>query len=216
MMNSQQFEYLLQGALGTVELSCLTFIFSGLLGLLVALSRVSPTKAVRRAASSYIQLIQGTPLLVLMGVCFYGPNLLGMTSVPALFAATLALTVQSSAYFGEIWRGCIQAVAKNQWEAAECLGLSRAQRMALVILPQALRIATPPTVGFMVQIVKNTSIASLVIGYAELSYNAKILNNSTFEPFLYFGCAAILYFIICYPMSRWSRKLERRLNVARG
>src|SRR3546814_7363384 len=72
--------------------------------------------------------------------------------------------------------------------------------MALVILPQALRIATPPTVGFMVQIVKNTSIASLVIGYAELSYNAKILNNSTFEPFLYFGCAAALYFAICYPM----------------
>ncbi|GAB2892102.1 amino acid ABC transporter permease [Paralcaligenes sp. KSB-10] len=213
-MNPQQFDYLLQGAWGTVVLSCLTFVFAGLLGLLVALSRISPVRAVRGAASLYIQSIQGTPLLVLMGVCFYGPNLLGMTSVPALFAATLALTIQSSAYFGEIWRGCLQSVAKNQWEAAECLGLSRLQRMVKVILPQAMRIATPPTVGFMVQIVKNTSIASLVIGYAELSYNAKILNNSTFEPFLYFGCAAVLYFVICYPLSRWSRKLERRLNVA--
>lgn len=213
-MNPQQFDYLLQGAWGTVVLSCLTFVFAGLLGLLVALARISPARAVRGVASSYIQLIQGTPLLVLMGVCFYGPNLLGMTSVPALFAATLALTIQSSAYFGEIWRGCLQSVAKNQWEAAECLGLSRLQRMVKVILPQAMRIATPPTVGFMVQIVKNTSIASLVIGYAELSYNAKILNNSTFEPFLYFGCAAVLYFVICYPLSRWSRKLERRLNVA--
>lgn len=213
-MNPQQFDYLLQGAWGTVVLSCLTFVFAGLLGLLVALARISPVRAVRGVASSYIQLIQGTPLLVLMGVCFYGPNLLGMTSVPALFAATLALTIQSSAYFGEIWRGCLQSVAKNQWEAAECLGLSRLQRMVKVILPQAMRIATPPTVGFMVQIVKNTSIASLVIGYAELSYNAKILNNSTFEPFLYFGCAAVLYFVICYPLSRWSRKLERRLNVA--
>lgn len=215
-MNIQQFAYLLQGAWGTVVLSCLTFFFSGLLGMVVALSRISPLKGVRTAASSYIQLIQGTPLLVLMGVCFYGPNLLGMNSVPALFAATLALTIQSSAYFGEIWRGCIQSVAKSQWEAAECLGLSRTQRMAKVILPQALRIATPPTVGFMVQVVKNTSIASLVIGYAELSYNSKILNNSTFEPFLYFGCAALLYFAICYPMSRWSRKLERRLNVSRS
>ncbi len=215
-MNPQQFEYLLQGAWGTLVLSCLTFVFAGVLGLLVALSRVSPAGLVRGAASAYIQAIQGTPLLVLMGVCFYGPNLLGMNSVPALFAATLALTIQSSAYFGEIWRGCIQSVAKSQWEAAECLGLSRVQRMAKVILPQALRIATPPTVGFMVQIVKNTSIASLVIGYAELSYNAKILNNSTFEPFLYFGCAALLYFIICYPLSRWSQKLERRLNVARA
>lgn len=215
-MTVQQLDYLLQGAWGTLLLSCLTFIFAGMLGLVVALSRVSPDRTVRAASSAYIQLIQGTPLLVLMGVCFYGPNLLGMTSVPALFAATLALTIQSSAYFGEIWRGCIQSVAKNQWEAAECLGLNRFQRMVLIILPQALRIATPPTVGFMVQIVKNTSVASLVIGYAELAYNAKILNNSTFEPFLYFGCAAFLYFIICYPLSRWSRKLEGRLNVARS
>ncbi|MEO6986755.1 MAG: amino acid ABC transporter permease [Paralcaligenes sp.] len=215
-MTVQQLDYLLQGAWGTLLLSCLTFIFAGMLGLAVALSRVAPKRAVRAASSAYIQLIQGTPLLVLMGVCYYGPNLLGMTSVPALFAATLALTIQSSAYFGEIWRGCIQSVAKNQWEAAECLGLSRFQRMVLVILPQALRIATPPTVGFMVQIVKNTSVASLVIGYAELAYNAKILNNSTFEPFLYFGCAAFLYFLICYPLSRWSRKLEGRLNVARS
>jgi polar amino acid transport system permease protein len=150
-----------------------------------------------------------------MGVCFYGPNLLGINSVPALFAATLALTIQSSAFFGEIWRGCIQSVGKSQWEAAECLGLSRFHRMVKVVLPQALRIATPPTVGFMVQVVKNTSIASLVIGYAELSYTAKILNNSTFEPFLYFGSAAFLYFIICYPLSSWSRALERRLNVSR-
>lgn len=216
MMTSQQFEYLLQGAWGTIVLSCLTFVFAGALGLLVALSRVSPAGTIRRLASAYIQIIQGTPLLVLMGVCFYGPNLLGISSVPALFAATLALTIQSSAFFGEIWRGCIESVAKNQWEAAECLGLSRFQRMVMVVLPQALRIATPPTVGFMVQIVKNTSIASLVIGYAELSYNAKILNNSTFEPFLYFGCAAFLYFIICYPLSRWSQRLERRLNVARS
>ena len=215
-MNEAQFTYLLAGAWGTIVLSCLTFVFAGALGLAVALARISPANPVRGIASLYIQLIQGTPLLVLMGVCFYGPNLVGMTTVPALFAATLALTVQSSAYFGEIWRGSLQSVGKSQWEAAECLGLSKLQRMSKIILPQALRIATPPTVGFMVQIVKNTSIASLVIGYAELSYNAKLLNNSTFEPFLYFGCAAVLYFIICYPLSSWSRKLERKLNAARG
>jgi polar amino acid transport system permease protein len=215
-MTSQQLTYLLEGAGGTLLLSLLTFLFAGLLGLAVALARVSAVGAIRHSAAAYIQTIQGTPLLVLMGVCYYGPNLAGIDSVPALFAATLALTIQSSAFFGEIWRGCIQSVAKSQWEAAECLGLGRLQRMAYVILPQALRIATPPTVGFMVQIVKNTSIASLVIGYAELSYNAKILNNSTFEPFLYFGLAAMLYFAICYPLSRWSRQLEGRLNVSGG
>ncbi len=215
-MTHEQLTYLLLGAIGTLELSVLTFIAGGLAGLGVALARIAPVGGVRVAAAAWIQVVQGTPLLVLMGVCFYGPNILGVGSVPALVAAALAMTIYSSAFLGEIWRGCIQSVHKSQWEAAECIGLTRLQRMVRVVLPQALRIATPPTVGFMVQIIKNTSIASLVIGFAELSYNAKVLNNSTFQPFLYFGCAAILYFAMCYPLSCWSRTLERKLNASRG
>jgi len=215
-MPAEHFGFLLMGAWGTLQLSALAFVGGGLIGLAVALARVSPVKTVRVAAAGYIQVIQGTPLLVLMGVCFFGPNIAGIGSVPALAAAALAITVYASAFLGEIWRGCIQAVPRSQWEAAECLALTRIERMRRVILPQALRIATPPTVGFLVQIIKNTSIASLVVGYAELSYNAKVLNNSTFQPFLYFGCAVVLYFILCYPLSRWSRALERKLNAARG
>jgi polar amino acid transport system permease protein len=215
-MTHEQASYLLFGALGTLELSILTFIAGGAAGLVVALSRISPLRAVRVAAAGWIQLIQGTPLLVLMGLAFYGPNIVGIGSVPALAAAAIAMTIYASAFLGEIWRGCIQSVHKSQWEAAECIGLTRWQRMVKVVLPQALRIATPPTVGFMVQIIKNTSIASLVIGFAELSYNAKVLNNSTFQPFIYFGCAAVLYFAMCYPLSRWSRGLERKLNASRG
>jgi len=215
-MPADHFGFLLLGAWGTVQLSALAFVGGGLIGLAVALARVSPVKAVRMAAAGYIQVIQGTPLLVLMGVCFFGPNIAGIGSVPAIVAAALAITVYASAFLGEIWRGCIQAVPRAQWEAAECLALTRWERMRRVVLPQALRIATPPTVGFLVQIIKNTSIASLVVGYAELSYNAKVLNNSTFQPFLYFGCAVVLYFILCYPLSRWSRALERKLNAARG
>lgn len=215
-MTHEQILFLFTGMLGTLELSVLTFLAGGFAGLLVALARVSPARVVRIAAAAYIQVVQGTPLLVLMGLCFYGPSIAGIGSVPALIAAALAMTIYSSAFLGEIWRGCIQSVHKSQWEAAECIGLTRWQRMQKVVLPQALRIATPPTVGFMVQIIKNTSIASLVIGFAELSYNAKILNNSTFQPFLYFGCAAVLYFAMCYPLSRWSRGLERKLNVSRG
>ncbi|HEU0229968.1 MAG TPA: amino acid ABC transporter permease [Burkholderiaceae bacterium] len=215
-MNSAQIAYLIQGAWGTVLLSVLTFVFGGMIGLAVALMRVSPRTPVRGAAFTYIQVIQGTPLLVLMGVCFYGPSIMGYESVPALVAAVLALSVQSGAFLGEIWRGCIESVPRNQWEAAECLGLNKVQRMFKVVLPQAVRIATPPTVGFMVQIVKNTSFASLVIGFAELSYNAKILNNATFKPFLYFGVAAVLYFIICYPLSWLSLKLERKLTLAQS
>ena len=204
------------GMLGTLELSLLTFIAGGLAGLGVALARVSSLRAVRLLAAGYIQVLQGTPLLVLMGLCFYGPSILGIGSMPALAAAALAMTIYASAFLGEIWRGCILSVHKSQWEAAECIGLTRWQRMHKVVLPQALRIATPPTTGFMVQIVKNTSIASLVIGFAELSYNAKVLNNSTFQPFIYFGCAALMYFAMCYPLSRWSRSLERKLNAGRG
>ena len=215
-MPLDHFGFLLMGAWGTVQLSALAFVGGGLIGLAVALARVSPVKAVRVAAAGYIQAIQGTPLLVLMGVCFFGPNIAGIGSVPALAAAALAITIYASAFLGEIWRGCIQSVPRSQWEAAECLALTRWERMRRVVLPQALRIATPPTVGFLVQIIKNTSIASLVVGYAELSYNAKVLNNSTFQPFLYFGCAVVLYFILCYPLSRWSRALERKLNAARG
>lgn len=213
-MNQQYLFSLLSGLWGTVQLSLLTFLCGGILGLVIALARISPLKTLARLTSLYIQFMQGMPLLVLMGLCFYGPSLLGFQAVDPLAAATFAMTLYASAYLGEIWRGCLEAVPKAQWEAAECLGFSRWQRMRKVVLPQALRLATPPTVGFMVQIVKNTSIASLVVGFAELSYNAKILNNTTFQPFLYFGLAGMLYFAICYPLSRQARALERKLNVS--
>ncbi|WIY52581.1 amino acid ABC transporter permease [Devosia sp. YIM 151766] len=213
-MNIIFIQSLLWGLWNTVFLSLLTFLIGGAMGFVVALSRISSARGVRWAASGYIQIVQGIPLLVLMGLCFYGPDILGWPSATPLWAATAGMSIYTSAYLGEIWRGCFEAVPRPQWEAAECAGLSKWQRMRAVILPQAMRIAIPPTVGFMVQIVKNTSIASLIVGYAELSYNAKIINNSTFQPFIYFGLAAILYFAVCYPLSVQSRILERKFNVA--
>jgi polar amino acid transport system permease protein len=123
------------------------------------------------------------------------------------------MTIYVSAYLGEIWRGSIQSVARTQWEAAECLALSRWQRLYLVILPQAVRIATPPTVGFMVQIIKNTSLASIV-GFVELVRAGQLINNSIFQPFLIYVLIAALYFALCYPLSAWSRRLEMRLHFA--
>lgn len=213
-MNSVFMTSLLQGLWGTVLLSVLTFGCGGLLGFILSLARISPSGLVRGIATLYIQIVQGTPLLVLMGLCYFGPDLAGFDAVPPLFAATLAMSIYSSAYLADIWRGCLQSVPQAQWEAAECLGLSRWQRMFKVILPQGLRLATPPTVGFMVQIVKNTSTASLVVGFAELSYNAKVINNATFQPFIYFGLAGLLYFAVCYPLSMQARALERKLNVS--
>jgi polar amino acid transport system permease protein len=205
--------FLLQGALWTVVLSVLALVGGGLAGFLVALCRVSPLKAVRLLSGLYVQLIQGTPLLVLMFLVFFGLPPLGITVSP-LTAAGVSLTIFVAAYLGEIWRGCIQSVPRPQWEAAECLAMGRAQRMWYVVLPQAMRIATPPTVGFLVQIIKNTSLAS-VVGFVELARAGQIINNSLFQPFLVYVIIAAIYFAMCYPLSRLSRRLERRTGFAR-
>ena len=176
--------------------------------------RVSPSRALRIFAGGYIQLIQGTPLLILLFLTYFGLGILGYKLVP-LVAAGLALTLYAAAFLGEIWRGCIEAVPRTQWEASDCLGLDRFQQYAYVVLPQAVRIAIPPTVGFMVQIVKNTSLAS-VVGFVELARAGQIVNNSTFEPFIIFCIVAAIYFAMCYPLSLASRFLERRANAGRA
>ena len=205
------FLFLLQGAGWTIALSLLAFVFGGIAGLGVALMRTSRLAWARRVSGLYVQAMQGTPLLIVMFLAYFGLSTLGF-NLPAIVAASLSITVYAAAYLGEIWRGCIEAVPRTQWEAADSLGFSRTHAMALVVIPQALRIATPPTVGFMVQIIKNTSIASIV-GFAELTYAGKVINNSTFQPFLIYVTVGVIYFCLCYPLSRWSRVLERRLHV---
>jgi polar amino acid transport system permease protein len=210
--NANHVVFLLQAAGWTLVLSLIAFVGGGLVGFLVALCRISPIRALRWLSTGYVQLVQGTPLLILMFLAYFGLSIVGL-SLPALVAAGISMTIYVSAYIGEIWRGCIEAVPRTQWEAAECLALSKVQRMGLVVLPQALRIATPPTVGFMVQIVKNTSLAS-VVGFVELARAGQVVNNSLFQPFLVYMLVAGLYFLLCFPLSWWSRQLERRLLVA--
>lgn len=205
-------QFLLEGALWTIALSVCAFIGGALMGLLIALCRVSRFAAMRGIASAYIQFVQGVPLLVIMFSGYFGLPAFGVPVSP-LVAATLSMTIWVGAYLGEFWRGAIQAVPRAQWEAAECLGLSSAQRMFKVIIPQAVRNATPGTVGFMVQIVKNTSLASAV-SFVDLTRAGQLINNSTFQPFITFTVVAVIYFLLCYPLSVLSRRLE--LRMARG
>ena len=200
------FGFLLTGALWTIGLTLIAFVGGGIVGFGVALARISDFKPLRWLVAAYVMLIQGTPLLVLMFLMYFGVAMAGFELSP-LAAASLALTIYASAYIGEIWRGCIESVPRTQWEAAECLPLSRVQRMRLVILPQAFKIATPPTVGFMVQIAKNSSLAS-VVGFVELTRAGQLVNNSIFDPLLVFLSVAIMYVAICYPLSRLSRRFE--------
>lgn len=206
----EQIAFIFRGAGWTIVLSLLGFVGGTLLGLPVALARASRRRSLRTLSGLFVQLVQGIPLPVIMFVVYFGISI-GGYDVPALVAAGIAMTLYSSAYLGEIWRGCIQAVPKTQWEAGECLALTNTQRFVFVILPQALRMAAPPTVGFLVQIVKNTSYA-VVIGFFDLTYSAKVINNSTFMPFTVFTIAALIYFAICFPMSVMARRFERRLN----
>lgn len=212
-LNANHLLFLAQGALWTAGLSLIAFLGGGIAGFVVALLRVSGIGAVRAASGAYVQLVQGTPLLVVLFLSYFGLAAIGIEVKP-IVAAGASLTVYVSAFLGEIWRGCILSVPRPQWEAAECLALSRSQRMGRVVLPQAVRIATPPTVGFMVQIVKNTSLAS-AIGFVELARAGQIINNSIFQPFLIYLIVAAIYLTLCYPISRWSRMLEARRGFAR-
>ena len=210
--NSVHVLYLLVAAKWTIALSLIAFIGGAVLGLALAVARVSRFKILRLAATGYIQVIQGTPLLIVLFLSYFGLSIAGYQLDP-LVAAGLSLTLFSGAFLGEIWRGCIEAVPRPQWEASECLGLGRLQQYFYVILPQAMRIAIPPTVGFMAEVVKNTSLTS-IIGFVELARAGQIINNATFQPFLVFALVGAIYFAICYPLSVASRRLERRFHVA--
>lgn len=206
------FEYLLKATYWTIILSLVAFAGGGILGFIIALMRTSRSAVARGLASLYIQIMQGIPLMVVLIIVYFGIAIAGY-DMSAILAAGISFGVYSAAFLGEIWRGCIESVPKTQWEASECLGFNRFEQLQKVILPQAIKISIPPTVGFMVQIIKNTSLAS-VIGFVELSRASQIVNNSTFQPFLVYTIAAVIYFCICYPLSALSKHYERKLNVS--
>ncbi|WP_207458911.1 amino acid ABC transporter permease [Azospirillum sp. SYSU D00513] len=203
-----EFLFILSAVQWTLALSLIAFIGGSIGGLIVSLGRTSPVKGLRIASTAYIQVFQGTPLLMQLFLVFFGATVLGFNVNPWI-AAALGLTLNASAFLGEIWRGCIQAVPKGQSEAAMALGLRYMGRMRYIVLPQALKIAVPPTVGFLVQLIKSTSLAA-IIGFTELTRAGQIINNATFKPFLVFAIVAALYFILCWPLSLLSARLERR------
>lgn len=194
----------------TIALSAIAFAGGGLGGIIIALMRVSDARLPRWIALGFIRLFQGTPLLMQLFLVFFGLNILGFGINPWV-AAALALTLHASAFLGEIWRGCIEAVPPGQREAATALGLCYFHRMRYIILPQASRIAIAPTVGFLVQLIKGTSLAA-IIGFTELTRQGQIINNATFSPFLVFGTVAALYFILCWPLSILARRMETRFS----
>src|SRR5574343_1590986 len=196
----------------TVALSLIAFIGGGLVGAALLAMRLARWPGAERGVALYVQVFQGTPLLMQLFLAYFGLALLGL-NVSAWVAAGLALTLYASAYLTEIGRGCVAAIPRGQWEAADSLGLSFAETLRQVVGPQALRIAVAPTVGFAVQVIKGTALAS-VIGFVELTKAGTMITNATFKPFVVYSCVGLLYFAICYPISLYAHTLEKKLHAA--
>ena len=206
-----EFWIIASGLGATLALSAIAFIGGGLAGVGVALARTAPVKALRVAAGVFIDFFQGTPMLLQLFLVFYGLPVLGY-KVNIWIAAALGLSLHAGAFLGEIWRGGIQAVPRGQSEAANALGLGYWTRMRYVVMPQALSMSFAPTVGFLVQLIKGTSLAA-IIGFVELSRSGQLVASITYKPLLAFGVVAACYFVICFPLSRYSAWLEKRFAV---
>ena len=204
------FRNLLLAARWTVLLSLIAFVGGGLVGIALLSARIAKLRFADPLVGAYVQLFQGTPLLMQLFLAYFGLALFGINVSPWV-AAALALTFYTSAFLTEIWRGCVNAVNKGQWEASSALALSLSEQMRYVIGPQALRVAVPPTVGFLVQVIKGTALAS-VIGFVELTKAGTMITNATFRPFTVYACLALMYFALCFPISAWSKSLEKKLN----
>jgi polar amino acid transport system permease protein len=207
--------YLLKAIPWTLLLSLGALVGGGIVGLVIAILRIAPSRPLRWVATSYIELFQGTPVLMQLFVTYYGLAVLFDIQVGAWPAVLIAFTLYSGAFLGEIWRGSIQAIPRPQWEAAECLSLGFVQQLRYVILPQAARISIPPTVGFVVQLIKSTSIAA-IIGFVELTRAGQLMTNTTFRPMIIYPVVAALYFVLCWPLSLLARTLERRIDANLG
>jgi polar amino acid transport system permease protein len=199
----------------TLLLSLVAFLGGGAVGFVIAILRTSHLRILRWLAACFIQLFQGTPVLLQLFLAYYGLAVLFQVQVDAWPAVAVAFTLYSGAFLGEIWRGSIQAIARTQWEASACLSLGYIQQLRHVILPQAMRISIPPTVGFLVQLVKGTSVAA-IIGFIELTRAGQLMVNVTFQPMVVYPVVAMLYFAVCWPLSLLSRTLEKRIDADLG
>jgi polar amino acid transport system permease protein len=196
----------------TIVLSLATFVLGSVVGMAILFARMSKRGFLRRSAQLYIEVFQGTPLLMQLFLIFFGLALFGL-EVPAWLAAGMALTLWSASFLAEIWRGCVEAIPRGQWEASSVLAMGHFQQMRHIILPQALRIAIAPTVGFGVQVIKGTAVTS-IIGFVELSKAGTVITNATFMPFTVFAIVGLFYFALCWPLSKYSQFLERKFNAA--
>ncbi len=203
------FRNLLLATRWTLVLSLIALTGGAALAFILLVLRLVNYKSTNLLISVYVEIFQGTPLLMQLFLFYFGLALLGVeTSV--WWSAAAALIFYTAAYLTEIWTGCVRSVPKGQWFAAQSLGLDFTQQLKWIIFPQVYRLGVAPTVGFLVQVIKATALTS-VIGFIELTKAATMISNVTFKPCLVYSCVALIYFVICSPLSWLAKRLELRL-----
>ncbi len=196
----------------TIYLSAIAFLGGGIIGGIFTFLRIIPNRFLNTLSFVYVWLFQSVPLLMLLFLLGLGiPRLMGKNIDPWL-AASVALIVFTSAYLSEVWRGAIFAIPRGQWEAGKALNLNFWKTLRLVILPQALRYSVAPTISFLIQIIKGTSLA-YIIGFHDLMLIGKRWANSSVpgsEPFIIFPLMALFYFCLCYPLAIFAKRIEKK------
>jgi len=202
---------LFQGLLLTLALSAASIVGGTLIGLLAAVMRAFGPMGAATVARLYTELFRGTPVLITLMFIYFGVSYFGY-AIDVFAAGVVGLSVYQGAYIAEVFRSGIESVSKGQWEVSQILGLSKAQTFFSVILPQTGRIVLPPLVGQYLSLIKDTSIVSM-IGMSELMHGGQAIVDRVGKPVEIYGLVAVLYFIVCFPISRWVRRHDRRRSV---
>lgn len=198
-----------EGFLNTLQVSLIALVGSFILGTLLAVMRISPIKLLSWISMAFVEFIRNIPLILIVFLFFLGPSSMGLP-LSGFVAGTLGLTIYTAAFIAETVRAGIQAVPKGQSEAARASGLTYAQNMRYIVLPQALKIVIPPIGNQFLNLVKNSSVLSVVAGL-DLMYFADLVSTKTFVTFSVYIFVALFYLVITIPLSFGIAYLERRI-----
>jgi polar amino acid transport system permease protein len=201
--------YLLRGAGMTLLMAGASVVPATICGMLVALAQVFGNNLMRSIIVGYLFVVRGIPLLVLLTFTYYLLPLTGI-DLPPFWGVVVVMTLYYAAFMSEVFRAGILSLPRGQWDAARSLGMTRRQMLHIVIFPQALRLASPPFVSLCANLVKATSLVSIV-GLWELTMASREIVERTLAPFQIFLGAAVIYFCICYTLALYGRHLESRV-----
>lgn len=217
--------FYLVGAKNTILLALIAVILGTCLGLLIAMCRISKNKLLRFTGTAYVEFIRGTPLLVQLFIIYYGLQAIGIRfpDIPFMskllginfsdfMSGVITMGINSAAYVCEIFRSGIQSIDKGQTEAGRSLGLSYGRTLFHIVIPQAVRNVLPALGNEFVVVIKESSIVS-IIGIADLMYKANTVRGNTFQPFEPLLVAAVVYFLLTFPLSKLLAYIEKRMRT---